>query len=73
HHGMGDICYSQENVVRNSFNECLNLADNGQTLGFRALMGGYIGGNSRGQLLTNEGMSEHLWDMFFNSVKQRMS
>ncbi|MBU9849713.1 toll/interleukin-1 receptor domain-containing protein [Rahnella aceris] len=73
HQGMGDICYSQENVVRNSFNECLNLADNGQTLGFRALMGGYIGGNSRGQLLTNEGMSEHLWDMFFNSVKQRMS
>lgn len=73
HHGMGDICYSQENVVRNSFNECLNLADNGQTLGFRALMGGYIGGNSRGQLLTNEGMSEHLWEMFFNSVKQRMS
>ncbi|MDZ4031829.1 toll/interleukin-1 receptor domain-containing protein [Kluyvera ascorbata] len=73
HHGMGDICYSQDNVVRNSFNECLNLADNGQTLGFLALMGGYGRSNSREQLLTNEGMSEHLWEMFFEVVKQRMS
>lgn len=73
HHGMGDICFSQDNVVRNSYNECLNLADNGQTLGFRALMGGYSRSNSREQLLTNEGMSEHLWGMFFEVVKQRMS
>lgn len=73
HHGMGDICFSQDNVVRNSYNECLNLADNGQTLGFRALMGGYSRSNSREQLLTNEGMSEHLWEMFFEVVKQRMS
>ena len=73
HHGKGDICYSQDNVVRNSFNECLNLADNGQTLGFRALMGGYGRRNSREQLLTNEGMSEHLWEMFFGVIKQRMS
>lgn len=73
HHGMGDICYSQDNVVRNSFNECLNLADNGQTLGFLALMWGYGRSNSREQLLTNEGMSEHLWEMFFEVVKQRMS
>lgn len=73
HHGIGDICYSQESVIRNSYNESLNLADNGQTLGFRALMGGYSNGNSRKQLLTNDGMSEHLWGMFFGSIKQRMS
>lgn len=73
HHGMGDICYSQDNVVRNSYNECLNLADNGQTLGFRALMGGFRSGNSPEELLTNEGMSEHLWEMFFGVIKQRMS
>ena len=73
HHGMGDICYSQENVIRNSYNESLSLADNGQTLGFRALMGGYSSGNLREQLLTNEGMSEHLWGMFFGVIKQRMS
>ncbi|AFP68428.1 hypothetical protein ECENHK_02675 [Enterobacter kobei] len=30
-------------------------------------------GNSRESLLTNEGMAGHLWDMFFSSVKQRMS
>lgn len=73
HHGMGDICYSQDNVVRNSFNECLNLTDNGQTLGFQALMGRYSSGNSREQLLTNEGTSAHLWEMFFEVIKQRMS
>lgn len=73
HHGMGDICYSQDNVARNSFNECLNLTDNGQTLGFRALMGGYNSGNSREQLLTNEGISEHLWGMFFGVIKQQVS
>lgn len=73
HHGMGDICYSQENVIRNSFNESLSLADNGQTLGFRALMGGHSSSNSREQLLTNEGMSDHLWGMFFGVIKQRVS
>ncbi|NMP28684.1 toll/interleukin-1 receptor domain-containing protein [Rahnella sp. SAP-1] len=73
HHGMGDICYSQESAVRNSYNECLTLIDNGQTLGFRALMGGFSGGASREALLTNEGVSEHLWGMFFGVIKQRMS
>lgn len=73
HHGMGDICYSQDSVVRNSINESLSLADNGQSLGFRALMGAFSSGNSREELLTNEGMSEHLWDMFFGVIKQRMS
>ncbi len=72
HMGFGDISYSQGGVTHNSCNESLSVADNGQTLGFRALMGlGY--GNSRESLLTNEGMAGHLWDMFFNSVKQRMS
>ncbi|EAQ6496721.1 toll/interleukin-1 receptor domain-containing protein [Salmonella enterica] len=73
HHGMGDICYSQDNIVRNSINESLSLADNGQTLGFRALMGGFSRGTLRDELLTNEGMSEHLWEMFFGLIKQRMS
>lgn len=73
HHGMGDICYSQEGVIRNSFNESLSLADNGQTLGFRVLMGSFRSGISREELLTNEGMSEHLWGMFFEVIKQRMS
>lgn len=73
HHGMGDICYSQENVVRNSYNESLTLVDNGQTLGFRALMGGFSSGAPREGGLTNEGMSEHLWGMFFGVIKQRVS
>ncbi|APY61125.1 toll/interleukin-1 receptor domain-containing protein [Salmonella enterica subsp. enterica] len=73
HHGMGDICYSQGNVVRNSINESLSLVDNGQSLGFRALMGVFSSGHSREELLTNEGMSEHLWEMFFGVIQQRMS
>ncbi|MDM3000244.1 MULTISPECIES: toll/interleukin-1 receptor domain-containing protein [unclassified Citrobacter] len=70
HMGFGDICYSQSGVTRNSCNESLSVADNGQTLGFRTLMGlGYS--NSRDSLLTNEGMAEHLWDMFFSPIQQR--
>ena len=68
--GFGDICYSQSGVTRNSCNESLSVADNGQTLGFRTLMGlGYS--SSRDSLLTNEGMAEHLWDMFFSPIQQR--
>ncbi len=72
-HGMGDICYSQDSVARNSYNEALSLIDNGQTLGFRVLMGGFSAASTRDSLLTNEGMSEHLWEMFFGLVKQRIS
>lgn len=36
--GFGDICYSQSGVTRNSCNESLSVADNGQTLGFCTLM-----------------------------------
>lgn len=73
HHGIGDICYSKDNVVRNSFNESLNLADNAQNLGFRPLMGRLRSGNTREELLTNDGMSKHLWEMFLGVIKQRMS
>lgn len=68
--GVGDICYGQDGITRNSYNECLTINDNGQTLGFRPLMGVYTMSSSREILLTNEGMAEHLWDMFFNQIKQ---
>lgn len=68
--GIGDICYSQNGVTHNSCNESWSISDNGQVLGFRTLMGfGYSG--SKDTLLTNEGMAEHLWEMFFNPIKQR--
>lgn len=70
-HGVGSVCFSHDGMVRNSYNESLSLADNGQSLGFRTMMG--FTGNSHNTLLTNEGMAEHLWDMFFKSVKQCMS
>lgn len=69
--GMGDIGYSQDGVIGNAYNESLTIGDNGQILGFRPLMGVYGAGSSREALLTNEGMAEHLWDMFFEPIKQR--
>lgn len=69
--GLGDICYSQNGVTHNSCNESLSVADNGQTIGFRPMMGFFGSRGSQESLLTNEGMAEHLWDMFFSSIQQR--
>lgn len=69
--GMGDIVYSQDGTIGNAYNESLTVGDNGQLLGFRPLMGIFGAGSSREALLTNEGMAEHLWDMFFEPIKQR--
>ncbi|MDN0122383.1 hypothetical protein QVN60_04045 [Yersinia aleksiciae] len=43
--------------------ESINVADNGQILGFRALMGRYGMRGSRVVLLANEGMAEYFWGM----------
>ncbi|EAR9858063.1 toll/interleukin-1 receptor domain-containing protein [Salmonella enterica subsp. enterica serovar Cubana] len=69
--GMGDIGYSQDGTIGNTYNESLTIDNNGQILGFRPLMGVFGAGSSREALLTNEGMAEHLWDMFFEPIKQR--
>ena len=69
--GMGDIGYSQDGVIGNAYNEILTIDDNGQILGFRPSMGVFSAGYSRDTLLTNEGMAEYLWDMFFEPIKQR--
>ena len=68
--GMGgDIFYSQSGISQNSYNESMSIADNEQLLGFRPLMGGHMSGR-RDQLLTNEGMAEHFWEMFFAPLRQ---
>lgn len=64
--GMGDIGYSQDGTIGNTYNESLTIDNNGQILGFRPLMGVFGAGSSREALLTNEGMAEHLWDMFLS-------
>lgn len=69
--GLGDICYSQDGISQNSFNESMSIADNAQVLGFRPLMGGGMLGQQREQLLTDEGMAEHFWEMFVSPLKQR--
>lgn len=68
--GQGDICYSQSGISQNSYNESMSIADNEQLIGFRPLMGGHMMGGQRDKLLTNEGMAEHLWEMFINPLKQ---
>lgn len=69
--GIGDIGYSQDGVIGNAYNEILTIDNNGQNLGFRPSMGVFSHGYSRDTLLTNEGMADHLWDMFFEPIKQR--
>lgn len=66
----GDICYSQSGISQNSYNESMSIAENGQLLGFRPLMGGQMLGTQRDQLLTDEGMAEHFWQMFISPLKQ---
>ena len=39
--GFGDICYSKSGISENSYNESMGIADNGQLIGFRPLMGGF--------------------------------
>lgn len=69
--GLGDICYSSSGIAENSYNESMSVADNGQLIGFRPLMGGFRIGGREDQLLTNEGMAEHLWGIFVSPLKGR--
>ena len=69
--GLGDICYGSSGISENSCNESMSIADNGQLIGFRPLTGGGGVGGGRDQLLTNEGMAEHLWNLFVIPLKQR--
>lgn len=39
--GFGDICYSKSGISEDSYNESMDIADNGQLIGFRPLMGGF--------------------------------
>ncbi|WP_032116500.1 hypothetical protein WH390_04220 [Candidatus Arsenophonus nilaparvatae] len=65
-----DIFYSQDGITRNSYNESFTVTDNGQILGFQASMSGFSD-IRRESLLTNQGMADYLWDMFFTPIKQR--
>lgn len=69
--GSGEIYYSANDITPNSYNESMSITDNGQLIGFRPLMGGFGMGGQRDQLLTNEGMAEHFWEMFIAPLKQR--
>ncbi|TDO13932.1 toll/interleukin-1 receptor domain-containing protein [Halomonas ventosae] len=67
--GLGDICYSQGEISKNSCNESMTIDDNGQVIGFRPLMGSYIMTGNRDALMTNEGMAEHFWGIFISPLQ----
>lgn len=70
--GPRDIYYSQSGVTEGSYNASMSIADDGQLIGFRGLMGSYYTtGRSDDQLLTNEGMAEEFWAMFIHPLKHR--
>ncbi|HHX1498466.1 TPA: hypothetical protein ACU6IV_004529 [Pseudomonas aeruginosa] len=50
----------------------MSIADNGQLIGFRSLMGSFPMGSHRDQLLTEEGMAEHFWESFMRPLQQRI-
>jgi hypothetical protein len=64
---LGDICYSASGISEKSCNASVSIADNSQLIGFRPLMGG---GGRQDQLLTNEGMAEHFWNIFITPLRQ---
>lgn len=66
--GLGDICYSNNGISHNSYNEIMSIGDDGTSIGFKALMGA-ITGYDREKLLTPEGMAEHFWQQFFQPLK----
>ena len=70
--GLGDICYSQSGISQNSCNDSMSIADNGQLIGFRSLMGSFPMGSQRDQLLTEEGMAEHFWESFIRPLQQHI-
>lgn len=68
--GSGEIYYGTGGITHNSYNESMTITDNGQLLGFLPLMGGFGMGGQRDQLLTNEGMAEHFWEVFISPLRQ---
>lgn len=67
--GLGDICYSNQGISSHGCNESISVEDDGHILGFRSLMGHSGMGMQRDSLMTEEGMAEHLWDMFIGPLK----
>lgn len=67
--GFGDICYSQNGITENSYNESVTVDDDGHMLGYRSLMGGFALGRQRDLLMTAEGMAEHFWEMLIQPLK----
>lgn len=64
----GDVFFSHSGVTRNSYNESMNLSDDGYSLGFKPLGMAFRGG-SENQLLSNEGVAEYFWELLISPLQ----
>lgn len=65
----GDIFYSHSGITRSSYNESMNMADDGYLLGFKPL-GMTFQRNRQDALLNSEGVAEYFWEMFISPLQQ---
>jgi hypothetical protein len=65
----GDIAFSHGGLTDGSFNESVSIEDDGYVLGFRPLgMASY--GQGERKFLNSEGVAEHFWAMFIESLQR---
>jgi hypothetical protein len=64
----GDVFFSHAGVSRNSYNESMNLSDDGYSLGFKPL-GMVFRGGGENQLLSNEGVAEYFWELLISPLQ----
>lgn len=71
-HYVGDIGYSNTGLGNaSSYNESLNIADDGHVLGLKPLGLGSYSGDIDKEILTLEGAAEYLWSMFIRPLQER--
>lgn len=63
----GDIFFSNSGISRNSYNESMSLADDGYSLGFKALGMAFRGSESN--LLSSEGVAEYFWGILISPLQ----
>jgi hypothetical protein len=66
--GGGDIFFSHSGISRGSYNESMNLTDDGYVLGFKPF--GMSFHSRRDELLSSEGVAEYFWEMLIGPLQQ---
>lgn len=67
--GTNSICYNSQGVQPGSYNDSFNVADDGNIIGYKNLMGVGSYSGRQDELFTAEGMAEVYWDKFIAPLK----